>query len=270
MDKYRVFGNPIEQSKSPAIHQAFARQTDQPINYEKELVALNDFENTVQSFIKKGGKGANVTAPFKEQANKLCDHLSDCARLSGAVNTLSFINGKIYGDNTDGLGLVKDIQAHQVEFKDANILLIGAGGAAKGVVSSLLAQQPKLLVITNRTVAKAQQIVDQYPVENIESSTLADIIKFHFDIIINATSAGLTGDSLPIPKQVITKKTVCYDMVYGKKLTPFLQVAKELGALQVIDGLGMLVGQAAESFSIWRNVKPKTNDILQKLREELS
>ncbi|XQW85174.1 shikimate dehydrogenase [Thalassotalea piscium] len=270
MDHYRVYGNPIQQSKSPIIHQAFAIQTNQKICYEKELVQPDEFEQTVRAFIDKGGKGANVTAPFKEQACQLCTQLSERAKLSGAVNTLTFNKDEIFGDNTDGVGLVQDLLSHQVVLKDKNILLLGAGGAAKGVVASLIAQQPELLVIANRTVAKAQLIVDQYPQANIRSCSFEEISAFDFDIIINATSAGLTGDKLPISDQAITANTVCYDMVYGKTLTPFLQLAQSLGAKKVIDGLGMLVGQAAESFFIWRRVKPQTEDIMQQLRIELS
>lgn len=269
MDHYRVYGNPIEQSKSPTIHQAFAKQTQQEICYEKELVQLQQFSEVVSQFIKQGGKGANVTAPFKEQAYKLCDHLSERAQLSGAVNTLSFNNGAIFGDNTDGVGLVQDLLSNQVVLRNSRILLLGAGGAAKGVVSSLLAQKPDLLIIANRTQAKAQFIVDQYPEENIQSSLYNEVAKYHFDLIINATSAGLTGDSLPIPNQVITTNTVCYDMVYGKQLTPFLVHSKALGAKKVIDGLGMLVSQAAESFAIWRGIKPSTQEIMKQLRAEL-
>lgn len=270
MDQYRVYGNPIQQSKSPIIHQAFAAQTEQKLQYDKELVQLGRFEQVVNAFIRKGGKGANVTAPFKEQACELCHYLTDRAKLSGAVNTLSFIDGEIFGDNTDGVGLVQDLLSHQVALQNKKVLLLGAGGAAKGVVASLLEQNPDLLVIANRTVAKAQLIVDQYPLANIQSSTFEEITSFDFDVIINATSAGLTGATLPIPDQVITASTVCYDMVYGKVLTPFLQRAKQLGAYQVIDGLGMLVGQAAESFFIWRDVKPETDKITKQLRIELS
>ncbi|GHE96489.1 shikimate dehydrogenase [Thalassotalea profundi] len=270
MDHYRVYGNPIQQSKSPIIHNAFAIQTAQSIQYDKQLVKLNEFEHVVKTFILEGGKGANVTAPFKEQACQLCDHLSDRAKLSGAVNTLSFHKGEIFGDNTDGLGLVQDLISHQVKLANKKILLLGAGGAAKGVVYSLLEQKPELLIVANRTVAKAQLIVDQYPHENIKSSSFDDTSKFEFDVIINATSAGLSGESVPIPKQIIKAKTICYDMVYGKALTPFLKMAQELGAAQVIDGLGMLVGQAAESFYIWRNVKPETDNIMRQLRAELS
>ena len=270
MDQYRVYGNPIAQSKSPIIHQSFAIETQQPIRYEKELVPLDAFEETVKAFIAEGGKGANVTAPFKEQANKLCDQLSERAKLSGAVNTLIFSNGKIYGDNTDGIGLVQDLLNHQVIIQNKKILLIGAGGAAKGVVSSLLAQSPIQLVIANRTVAKAQAIVDQYSTHRIKASSFDDLINFEFDIIINATSAGLTGSTLPIPSKLITDSTVCYDMVYGKQLTPFLKKAEQLGAEKVIDGLGMLVGQAAESFTLWRNKRPTTETVLKKLRAELA
>ena len=269
MDQYRVYGNPIKQSKSPFIHQAFAEQTNQSIDYQSELVALDAFEDTVRSFFNAGGKGANVTAPFKEQAMALCDQLTDRAKLAGAVNTLYFRDGKIMGDTTDGDGLVNDLLANQVTLGDKSILLLGAGGAAKGVVLPLLEQAPKQLVIANRTVSKAQNIVDQYSSSALKSCSFEEASLFTFDVIINATSAGLNGQELPISDDIIGPGVSCYDMTYGKLLTPFLSVAHKRNAKKLIDGLGMLVGQAAVSFEIWRQVKPDTAPVLAQLREEM-
>jgi shikimate dehydrogenase len=266
MDQYRVFGNPIKQSRSPLIHQAFAISTEQSINYEIQYAELNGFAKAVTEFIALGGKGANVTAPFKEQAMAMCDELTEHAKFSGAVNTLTFKDGKIYGDTTDGIGLVNDLLAHQVFLKNSRILLLGAGGASKGVVLPLLNQDPKSLTIANRTVSKAKAIVEQYTNQPLVACSFEDANAQEFDIIINATSAGLTGDSLPISEKLITENSVCYDMTYGKELTPFLKKATELKANQVIDGLGMLVGQAAESFYIWRGIRPNVDSVILKLK----
>lgn len=270
MDKYLVYGNPIKQSRSPFIHQSFAKNTKQNLSYHSELVEYNEFKERVNYFISCGGLGANVTAPFKEQAMELCDHLSELAKLSGAVNTLTFKKGQIFGDTTDGIGLVNDLLAHKVKLKNQRILLIGAGGAAKGVVLPLLNQKIIHLTIANRTVEKAQVIVEQYPEHPVSACTFAQANLESFDIIINATSAGLKGQDIPISDDIITKNTICYDMTYGKELTPFLEKAKSLHAKQIIDGLGMLVGQAAESFYIWRGVRPSIDNVLMQLRKELS
>jgi shikimate dehydrogenase len=269
MDQYRVFGNPIKQSRSPSIHQQFALQTHEQLDYQSELVVLGEFKQAVQELILNGGKGANVTAPFKEEAMALCDHLSQRAELAGAVNTLSFVNGEIFGDTTDGDGLVNDLLANQVTLSKQNILLLGAGGAAKGVVFSLLEQKPNKLVIANRTIAKAEKIVKQYPDSPLSSCSFDQVIEQPFDLIINATSAGLNGEALLIPAQVIQPNVTCYDMTYSKELTPFLKTAKQRDAKKVIDGLGMLVGQAAVSFNIWRKVQPKTINVLAQLRKEM-
>lgn len=266
MDQYRVFGNPIKQSRSPFIHQSFAKQTNQAINYEAKLVELNSFNDAVTAFIAEGGKGANVTAPFKEQAMALCDELTPHAKFSGTVNTLTFINGKIHGDTTDGVGLVNDLLANDVCLKNSRILLLGAGGASKGVVLPLLNQSPKSISIANRTVSKAHAIVEQYANQSLTACSFDEANEQIFDVIINATSAGLTGNGLPIAEKLITSNSICYDMTYGKELTPFLQKAKALKAKKVIDGLGMLVGQAAESFYIWRGVKPDVNSVISKLK----
>lgn len=270
MDQYRVFGNPIKQSRSPLIHQSFALQTHQELNYQTEYVELDGFEQAIKNFIKNGGKGINVTAPFKEQAMALCDHLSERAKLAGAVNTLSFKKEGIYGDTTDGDGLVNDLLANHVKLNQQNILLLGAGGAAKGVVLPLLEQKPNKLVIANRTVSKAQSIVEQYENTCLSSCSFEQTLENEFDLIINATSAGLNGQALPISDQVITSNTTCYDMTYGKEPTPFLKVAAKRNAKKIIDGLGMLVGQAAVSFEIWRNIRPSTSSVLINLRKEMN
>jgi len=270
MDQYLVYGNPIKQSKSPTIHSAFAKETHQNIEYKIQYAELDAFEETVRKFIKAGGKGANVTAPFKEEAMAMCNELSEHAKFSGAVNTLTFKNGKIYGDTTDGVGLVNDLLSHNVQLENSRILLLGAGGASKGVVLPLLNKKPKQLTIANRTVSKAEAIAQQYTDQPIDAMSFEEANNLEFDVIINATSAGLSGSGVPISESLITEHTVCYDMTYGKSLTPFLQMATQLKAKQIIDGLGMLVGQAAESFYIWRNVRPKTGEVLKTLRTELN
>lgn len=270
MDQYLVYGNPIEQSKSPTIHTSFAKECKQSMVYNKKLAEVDNFKQEVMNFIEAGGKGANVTAPFKEQAMSMCDELSEHAKFSGAVNTLTFKNGKIYGDTTDGVGLVRDLLEHDVKLSGSKVLLLGAGGASKGVVLPLLDQNVKKLTIANRTVSKAQDIANQYPQKPISACSFEEANKQGFDIIINATSAGLSGNGLPISESIITPETICYDMTYGKTMTPFLKKATSLKAKQVIDGLGMLVGQAAESFYIWRGVKPSTSKVLTQLRNELA
>ena len=270
MDQYRVFGNPINQSRSPFIHQSFAKATKQSINYQPQFAELDGFTHAVTEFIAQGGKGANVTVPFKEQAFAIADELSDRARLAGAVNTLSFINGKIYGDNTDGEGLVQDLLRNNVLLKNSKILLLGAGGAAKGVILPLLAQQPNEIVIANRTVSKAEALITQFNDEKLSACGFNQLAGNSFDVIINATSASLTGKFPDISATTITAKTACYDMVYGKELTPFLLWAKAQGANKVIDGLGMLVGQAAESFATWRGIKPEVNEVIEQLKISLS
>ncbi|MFT5520546.1 MAG: shikimate dehydrogenase [Enterobacterales bacterium] len=273
MDQYRVYGNPIKQSRSPFIHQYFAKETEQQLNYQSELVAVDGFDKKIRKFISEQGKGANITVPFKEQALAICDQLSERARLAGAVNTLSFIDGQILGDNTDGLGLVQDLQRNNVKLKNSRILLLGAGGAAKGVILPLLECHPQMIVVANRTVSKAESICKQFNVDKNNSKLTAcgfDDVVNDFDIIINATSASLSGQVPSIPAQIISTDVVCYDMVYGRELTPFLMWAKEQGSDHLIDGLGMLVGQAAESFAIWREVKPEVESVIASLRKSLA
>jgi shikimate dehydrogenase len=267
MDQYRVFGNPIKQSRSPIIHQSFAQQTQQQLNYQSEYVALELFEQTIITFMNSGAKGANITAPFKEQAMALCDKLTERAQLAGAVNTLTFAGGKIFGDNTDGEGLVQDLLNHKILLKNSCILLLGAGGAAKGVILPLLAQGPQKIVIANRTVSKAEELIKKFNNNKLTATGFDALGAEKFDLIINATSASLTGKIPPLSKELIAN-TDCYDMVYGKELSPFLAWAKANGASNVIDGLGMLVEQAAESFRTWRNVSPETASVLNRLRKE--
>ena len=269
MDQYCVFGHPIEHSRSPFIHQMFAQQTKQQLSYEKKWVELDGFTQVITDFIAKGGKGANVTVPFKEQALQICDQLSQAAKRAGAVNTLSFIDGKILGDNTDGIGLVQDLLRNNIMLNNRRILLLGAGGAAKGVILPLLAENPANIVIANRTVNKAKQLCQQFTGRRLLGCGFDDISSQHFDIIINATSASLTGTFPDISAQLIHTKMTCYDMVYSKELTPFLQWAKAQGAAKVFDGLGMLVGQASVSFNIWRHVTPDVETVINALRAEL-
>ena len=268
-DQYRVFGNPIEHSRSPDIHHIFATKSQQNINYQKQFVDIDGFSAAVADFINQGGKGANVTVPFKEQALVLADELTERATLAGAVNTLTFKDGRIFGDNTDGEGLVQDLITNNVNLNESRVLLLGAGGAARGVLLPLLAQNPSSIVIANRTVNKAEQICQHVADNRISASSYNDLALQHFDIIINATSASLSQDLPPVPLTIINRKVVCYDMVYGKDETPFLKWARSHGAVKIIDGLGMLVGQAAVSFSIWRGVKPQVQPVINTLRASL-
>ncbi|MGB7814812.1 MAG: shikimate dehydrogenase [Methylotenera sp.] len=263
-DKYAVIGNPIAHSKSPQIHQAFAKQTNQDISYEPILAPLNEFGVTVRRLIDDGYKGVNVTVPFKFEAYKICDSLSARAVSSGsgAVNTLININGKIHGDNTDGVGLRNDIEQN-LGFSIANkhILILGAGGAAHGTLNSLLGASS--ITIANRTHDKALQLVMSIKDYEAKASTFETLEK-PYDLIINATSTGLSDTVLPIPNAVFAKGCLAYEMMYGRE-TPFMKQARENGA-QVADGLGMLVEQAAEAFYLWRGVRPQTAPVIAMLR----
>jgi shikimate dehydrogenase len=274
IDKYAVIGNPITHSKSPLIHAAFAKQSAQNISYEAVLAPLDGFASTVQDLIAQGFKGANVTVPFKLEAFALCDNLSERAFAAGAVNTLTFADGKINGDtlingdNTDGAGLVNDITHNLgMALHGKNLLLLGAGGAAQGVLLPLLATQPASLTIANRSLEKAHFMVQKIATENAVCNIMVctyDNLQAEFDVIINATSAGLSDSALPIPDSVFAKNCLAYDMMYGLE-TPFMRLARTNGA-QVADGLGMLVEQAAEAFSIWRGVRPASAPVIAMLR----
>jgi len=271
MDRYAVIGNPVEHSKSPVIHSEFARQTGQGIEYGRILSPLDAFRDTVLRFRDEGGKGLNVTVPFKLEAFQLTTTLTSRARHAEAVNTLKFEQDRIIGDNTDGAGLVRDIQNNLgIAIERKRILLLGAGGAAQGVLYPLLDQDPALLVIANRTVDRAlemQRKVEQRDVlsRTVSAQTYESLEGLSFDIIINATSAGLTDSTLPIPPGIFAADALAYDLMYGRE-TPFMQFARREGA-QVADGLGMLVEQAAESFYLWRDVRPDTRAVIEKLRQ---
>lgn len=270
MDSYVVFGNPIGQSKSPFIHTLFARQTNQPLNYSALQPGKDSFVEAATQFFSNGGKGCNVTAPFKESAYQFADRVTERAELAGAVNTLKKLDdGEIIGDNTDGEGLVQDLLQYQVTLKDARILLIGAGGAARGVIKPLLDQKPNQLVVANRTKSKAEQLVTMFSSYGDISATSLDDVKSDFDIVINSTSSGLSGELPAISHTIFSSRTVVYDMVYGAGQTVFNQWAIKNGAHVAYDGLGMLVGQAAESFMLWRGLRPGTKQVLRELRKNL-
>ena len=261
-DRYAVFGHPIAHSKSPQIHAAFARQTGQDMTYEAILAPLDGFADSVAQFIAAGGRGANVTVPFKEEAFKLAGQLSPRAKRAGAVNTLVFDDG-IFGDNTDGAGLVADLTRNlHCPLAGKRILLIGAGGAARGVIEPLLDQSPAEFVIANRTVSRAQELADLFG-RGIRACGF-DAADTPFDFVINATAASLAGELPPLSPRVFTADTLAYDMMYGRD-TPFLAFARAQGAATA-DGLGMLVEQAAEAFALWRGVRPDTAPVIASLR----
>lgn len=270
-EQYAVFGNPISQSKSPFIHAEFAKQTMRDIDYQAILAPVDQFEATLRTFIDNGGKGANVTAPFKEQAFALCNDLSELAQLAGAVNTLSFsADGKIQGDNTDGVGLVNDLINHFGKLQNKRLLLVGAGGAARGCILPILQSGVAELVICNRTFSKAQQLAELFASYGKVTAIDIEHLDAPFDIVINSTSAGLSGKLIELPTAIINAQTACYDMTYSKDTTLFNLWAQQCGANKVADGLGMLVGQAAKSFSLWQGVMPDSKPIMLKLRQLMS
>ncbi|TDK64548.1 shikimate dehydrogenase [Sapientia aquatica] len=262
-DRYVVLGNPIAHSKSPFLHTHFAQQTQQNLDYRPLLAPLDEFDTTVNGFIAQGGKGANVTLPFKLQAFALCTELTPRAKAAGAVNTLLFKTGHIIGDNTDGCGLVNDIVHNAgVNLTGQRILLLGAGGAARGALLPLLECQPAQIVIANRTVARAEELATQFqPFGNVLASSF-EAVNGAFDLIINATSASINAEVPPVPASVFSPNCFAYDMMYGNQPTVFMQHAAAQGAT-TRDGWGMLVEQAAEAFYLWRGVKPATDALLK-------
>lgn len=271
MDHYAVMGNPIEHSKSPAIHKMFAEQTGQTLVYEKMCVPVEGFIEALAEFQGQGGKGLNITVPFKEQAWQWVEQKSERATFAGAVNTLKFTEQGCYGENTDGVGLVTDlVKNHGVTLKGKKLLVLGAGGAVRGVLGPLMEQAPAQLVIANRTVVKAEKLAALFaPFGSITACGFDDLGSEPFDWVINGTSASLNNEVPPIPAAILGAQSGCYDMMYGNQLTPFNQWAKNNGAQRVIDGLGMLVEQAAESFYLWREVRPKTGPVMDALRAAL-
>jgi shikimate dehydrogenase len=272
-DFYAVIGNPIAHSKSPIIHHAFAELTRQDIQYERVLAPLDDFAGTVHALIAQGFKGANVTVPFKLEAFGMANQLTERAQDAGAVNTLIFTPQGIVGDNTDGVGLVRDITENiGVSIKGKRVLLIGAGGASEGVLHPLLAAQPALLIITNRTLDKAINMVKRVEARgemlyvSVDAYAFDDLAGQQFDIVINATSAGLTDSQLPLPASIFAPGALAYDMMYGR-VTPFMVFSHQHGA-SVVDGLGMLIEQAAEAFCLWRGVRPETAPVIEMFKHQ--
>ncbi|MFY9261171.1 MAG: shikimate dehydrogenase [Gallionella sp.] len=269
-DHYAVVGNPIAHSKSPLIHHLFAQQTGEDLQYSALLSPLDAFAQTVHLFREHGGKGMNVTVPFKFEAFALATQLTARAQAAGAVNTLLFqADGEMLGDNTDGAGLVRDITVHLgVDLQDKRVLLLGAGGAAYGVVLPLL-QAGAQLTVVNRTLEKAQQLAAAFASDAITVASYADLgsgggLNQAFDCVINATSSGLSDQRPPIPATVFNAHTLAYEMMYGRE-TPFMAFARQQGAI-VEDGLGMLVEQAAESFFLWHGMRPDTTAVRMTLR----
>ncbi len=267
LDRYAVIGNPIAHSKSPHIHAMFAEQTGQAMRYERILAPLDGFRDAVLDFRDDGGHGLNVTVPFKLEACVLADRLSDRARRAGAVNTLIFRpDGSIEGDNTDGAGLVRDLLGAGIGLGNRRILLLGAGGAVRGVLAPLLAEKPAALVIANRTADKAIALAHDFAdLGPVEGCGFDDLPGQRFDLVINGTSASLTGELPPLPDDLLTAGGDAYDMAYGSEPTPFQRWAQAHGARHALDGLGMLVEQAAESFWLWRGVRPDTAPVRQAL-----
>ena len=270
VDQYAVFGFPIKHSKSPAIHAAFAKQTEQALEYTAREIPIDAFEKTVEDFFAGGGKGLNITVPFKERAWAMAENHSPAAKLSGAANTL-YLNerSQLCADNTDGVGMLRDItQNLSGEIRGKSVLLLGAGGAVKGVLPSLLAEQPASVCIVNRTVEKALSLASE--IGGVTSAcSYEELGDKSFDWVINGTSLGLSGGVPPLPASVLSSDSSCYDMVYGSGDTAFQSWAKSQGVSRSYDGLGMLVEQAAQSFLIWRGVEPATGPVIEALRDQL-
>jgi shikimate dehydrogenase len=266
-DRYAVIGNPIGHSKSPLIHGTFARQTGQNLVYTAIEGPLDAFEPTVRRFIADGGRGMNVTAPFKLQAYAMADEATPRARLAGAANTLKFEAGRIVADNTDGAGLTNDIQRNLgVSLAGKRVLVLGAGGAVRGAILPFLEQQPAELTLANRDVEKARAIAREVAGRGRALACgYEDLGNRHYDVIVNATSASLRAELPPLPATVFGPGCLAYELCYAKGLTPFLRLAENAGAAQLADGVGMLVEQAAEAFEWWRGVRPETRALIAQL-----
>ena len=268
IDRYGVMGYPISHSRSPVIHRLFAIQTGQNMQYELLQVSPEKLETAIRQFQRTGGKGLNITVPHKTAVAKLVDQTSERASTAGAVNTIVFRGSEMYGDNTDGFGLLRDLTVNLgVQLEGANILILGAGGATRGIIGPLLEMQPAGLRIANRTLDKAQALVDQFDSHGPVTACRFNVIPVSdpYDLIINATSAGLQGDVPPYPEAAITENTFCYDLSYGLNATPCSVWARDHGASKSVMGWGMLVEQAAESFKLWRGVSPDTAAVLKQM-----
>lgn len=269
VDRYAVMGNPVAHSKSPLIHRLFARQLGHRIEYLAIQVDPGGFAQAVDQFRAGGGLGLNITLPFKTEAFRLADRHSERARLAGAVNTLKFeADGRTFGDNTDGAGLVRDIELNLgLSIRHKQVLLLGAGGAVRGVIAPVLKHHPARLVVANRTVGRARDLAQAFADAGpLEACGFEQLRGRHFDIVINGTSASLAGEVPALPDTLYARGALAYDMVYGDRSTPFLEWSALHGAAQTADGLGMLVEQAAESYFVWRGVRPKTGLVIETLR----
>jgi shikimate dehydrogenase len=266
-DRYALVGHPVEHSRSPLIHTVFARATGQRLTYELIDAAPAAFETAVRGFGAAGGKGLNVTVPHKEAAFALCHTHGEAARVAGAVNTISFRNGALHGDNTDGVGFVRDVTVNLgQELTGARVVVLGAGGAARGILGPLLDQKPAEVTIANRTKERADELVAKLGHAALLARSFDDLAdQGPFDVVINATSAGLKGEAPPFPPSLVGSASFCYDLVYGSSDTPFVAWAKAHGAARAAQGWGMLVEQAAESFAIWRGVRPDTKALLKQV-----
>jgi shikimate dehydrogenase len=270
--KFAVFGNPIKQSKSPIIHGLFADQFGLQIQYRSVRVELDAFVQAATNFFDGGGTGLNVTVPFKGEAFDYADRLSDRALRAGAVNTLTRAeDGAIEGDNTDGIGLVRDMVVNLGwAVQGLRVLLLGAGGAARGILEPLLRERPTELMVVNRTPARARQLAAEFAeIGPVEGGAYDLINGRQFDLIINATSAGLSGEVPALPGSILTERSCCYDLVYGAQPTPFMRWSAHHAAWAVADGLGMLVEQAAQSFYIWHTVRPETRPVINQVRDAM-
>ena len=268
VDRYGVMGYPVSHSRSPIIHRLFALQTDQDLQYELLQVAPSKLETAIKQFQRTGGKGLNITVPHKTEVTRLVDHLSERASNAGAVNTLVFRDKEIIGDNTDGIGLMRDLLVNlKLKLTDANILILGAGGATRGIVAPLLDAEPKSITIANRTLSKARILAEHFSATGPVTACRFREVQptSSYELVINATSAGVKGETPPYPESAITDRTFCYDLSYGLNPTPFSSWAARRGAAHSVMGWGMLVEQAAESFLLWRGVRPDTQKVLKQL-----
>ncbi len=275
IDHYAVFGHPVKQSLSPLIHHFFAQSVACEIIYDKRDIEPGLFEQAVRAFFSEGGKGLNITVPFKETAFALAKKVTQRAQLAQAVNTL-YLNAQneVEGDNTDGVGFMRDIyQNHHCDFKNKNVVILGAGGAVRGILAPMLEKQPANVYVVNRTHEKAQGLAayfsahfpNVFALDSRECEQMFSEDKV--DFLINGTSMGVSNQNIAIPFSTLSAHTFCYDLVYGKEQTPFLKMAEKLGAVQLCDGLGMLVEQAAEAFFVWRNVLPKTLPAIEMIKK---
>lgn len=271
-DLYAVFGNPINHSKSPHIHRHFAEQTGQDMTYTKQLVAPDEFAQAATEFFSKGGRGLNITMPFKLDAYRFAGHLTQRAQRAGAVNTLALrSDGSILGDNTDGIGMIHDMHNLGWELRGKRVLVLGAGGAVRGILQPLLEQEPREVVIVNRTHQKAEDLANSFhDLGEVRAVKHEALQGQQFDLLINGTSTSMHGELPPLPDDVLAPRACCYDMMYGAEPTLFLQWAKAHGAADVADGLGMLVGQAAEAFYLWRQIRPEVVPVITAMRRQMN